>query len=85
MWYAKKKKAKKKEAILMSRCPQVFCEALDVFLGRQIWIAILILPVVVFSSWIRHLDDLAPFSLVANLCIFFCLAVILYEEIYSFL
>lgn len=63
---------------------QVFCEALDVSIGKQAWVAILITPVVVFC-WLRNLKDLAPFSLVANLCICFSLLVIFYEEIYSFL
>lgn len=63
---------------------QVFCEALDVTFGKQAWVAILITPVVLFC-WIRNLESLSPFSLVANLCIIFCLAVIFYEEIYSFL
>lgn len=63
---------------------QVFCEALAVTIGKEAWIAIIIIPVVVFC-WIRNLESLAPFSLVANLCILFCLAVIFYEEINSFL
>ena len=63
---------------------QVFCEALAVHLGKHAWIAIVITPVVLFC-WIRNLESLSPFSLVANLCIFFSLGVIFYEEIYSFL
>lgn len=34
--------------------------------------------------WIRNLDTLVPFSTIANLCIFFGLAVILYYVFYLF-
>jgi amino acid permease len=68
----------------VSILPQVFCEALAVTLGKQVWIAIVITPVALFC-WIRNLESLSPFSLVANLCILLSLAVIFYEEIYSFL
>ena len=63
---------------------QVFCEAFGVSISKKAWVAIFILPVVVLS-WIQNLEELTPFSLVANMCIVFCLAVILYEWIYSFL
>ena len=45
------------------------------------WIAIIILPIILFS-WIRNLDNLAPLSTLANICILVGLAVILYDEIY---
>jgi len=51
-------------------------------IGYRAWIAIL-LPFVVIFCWIRNLDELTPFSTIANLCILFSLAVILYEEIYQ--
>ena len=51
-------------------------------IGYRAWIAILI-PFVVIFCWIRNLDELTPFSLVANICILFSLAVIVYEEIYQ--
>lgn len=62
---------------------QVFCDAFAVNIDKKAWIAILIAPVVIFC-WIRNLEALSPFSLVANLCILFSLLVIFYEEIYSF-
>ena len=46
------------------------------------WIAIIILPIILFS-WIRNLDNLAPLSTLANMCILVGLAVILYDEIYQ--
>ena len=45
------------------------------------WIAIIILPIILFS-WIRNLDNLAPLSTLANMCLIVGLAVILYDEIY---
>jgi len=57
--------------------------AFDLSLGPRVWIAV-ILPLVIICCWIRNLDDLASISMVANVCILFCLAVILYEEIYQF-
>ena len=63
---------------------QVFCQAFEISLGKHAWVAILVVPVVVFC-WIRNLKELAPFSLLANLCILFSLTIIFYEEIYSFL
>ena len=44
-------------------------------------IAILILPVVIFS-WIRDLDQLSYYSMMANLTLLFSLFVIFYDEIY---
>lgn len=57
--------------------------AFGLSLGPRVWIAV-ILPLVIICCWIRNLDDLASISMVANVCILFCLAVILYEEIYQF-
>lgn len=57
--------------------------AFDVQLSDQVWIAILILPLI-FFTWIRNLDTLAIFSAIANLCIVFSLVVIFYEEVYRF-
>ena len=57
--------------------------AFDVHLSDQVWIAILILPLILFT-WIRNLDTLAIFSAIANLCIVFSLVVIFYEEVYRF-
>ena len=57
--------------------------AFDIYLSDQVWIAILILPLILFT-WIRNLDTLAIFSTIANLCIVFSLGVIFYEEIYRF-
>ena len=62
---------------------QVFVTAFDIYLSDQVWIAILILPLILFT-WIRNLDTLAIFSTIANLCIVFSLGVIFYEEIYRF-
>lgn len=62
--------------------PQVVCLAFGPQIGYRAWIAIL-LPFVVIFCWIRNLDELTPFSTIANLCILFSLAVILYEEIYQ--
>ena len=62
---------------------QVFCEALDIAIGKKVWIVIMLVPVVVFC-FIRNLESLSPFSLVANMCILFSLLVIFYEELYSF-
>ena len=63
---------------------QVFCSAFGVQLGTRPWIAIIILPIIVFC-WIRNLEDLTPFSTVANICILLSLAIILYQEIYAFM
>ena len=45
------------------------------------WIAIIILPILVFS-WIRNLDNLAPLSILANFSIFIGLIFIFYDEFY---
>ena len=65
-------------------CCQVFCTSFDVHLDQRVWIAILLVPVVVLS-WIRNLEELSPFSLIANFCILFSMCVILYAVINSFL
>lgn len=62
---------------------KVFCMAFDVQLSQRVWVIILILPVMVMA-WIKNLEDLSPFSFIANLCICFSLGVIFYEEIHSF-
>lgn len=65
----------------------LLCFLLKVFhacglsLGTQVWIAILI-PLVVVFCWIRNLDSLTPLATVANICIIFGLAVILYDCFY---
>ncbi len=58
------------------------CRAFDVNIGYQAWIAI-VLGMVILLSWIRNLEDLTSTSMIANLCILFCLGVITYEEIYQ--
>ena len=63
---------------------QVFCVTYDLNLGQRAWIGILIPPMVVLS-WIRNLNELASFSMVANVCILVTLIIILYEEITSFM
>ena len=69
---------------------QVFCSAFGVSIGAteldgvHAWIAIIIIPIVLFC-WIRNLESLSSFSLVANLCIAVSLGVLFYEEIYSFM
>ena len=62
---------------------QVFCSAFDQEWGQRAWIAILVIPLVIFS-WIRSLEELTVFSMIANVCILFSLVVIIYEEIYRF-
>ena len=62
---------------------QVFIAAFDADMPDQVWIAILILPLILFT-WIRNLDTLAIFSAIANLCIVFSLIVIFYEGMYRF-
>ena len=59
--------------------------AFGLHLGPRVWIAVILLPLVIMVYWIQNLDDLASMSLVANLCLLFCLGVILYEEIYQFM
>ncbi|XP_064404881.1 proton-coupled amino acid transporter 1-like [Halichondria panicea] len=69
---------------------QVFCSAFGVSLADKqqdaihAWIAVIIIPIVVFC-WIRNLESLSPFSIIANACIVISLIVILYDEIYRFL
>ena len=52
----------------------------DIHVGQEVVIAIVI-PLVVVCSWIRNLDELASLSAVANLCIFFSLTIIFYDEV----
>ena len=47
------------------------------------WIVIIVGPMIVFS-WIRNLDNLAPLSMFANLCILVGLAMIVYAEVRKF-
>lgn len=58
-------------------------DASGVPLDKRVWIGIL-LPLVILFSWIKNLDTLVPFSLVANFCIFFGLGAILYYIFYLF-
>ena len=60
---------------------QVFREAFQVHISMEVWIAI-VLPLVILCCWIRDLDNLTPFSLVANLCILFSISVIFYQIIF---
>ena len=65
---------------------QVFVEAFHVDFGKcnpQIWIAILVVPIVVLS-WIRNLDELSSFSMVANICILIALVIIFFDEVNAF-
>ena len=48
-------------------------------------IVAIFVPLVVISSWIRNLDELANLSTVANMCILFSLIVILYDELDQFI
>ena len=50
------------------------CRSFGVELGVKAWIAI-VLPLVIVCSWIRNLDTLTSFSMIANLCIVFSLGV----------
>ena len=43
----------------------------------------IVLPLVIICSWIRELESLTPFSLIANVCTVFSLAVIFYEILYQ--
>ncbi|CAI8057910.1 Proton-coupled amino acid transporter 1 [Geodia barretti] len=56
--------------------------AFDFELSTKAGIAI-ILPLVIVCCWIRELEGLTMFSLVANICILFSLVVILYEMVYQ--
>ena len=67
---------------------QIYCvvpvkvfTACGVDFSTQVWIVILI-PLIVIFCWIRNLDSLAPLAAVANICIIFGLAVILYDCFY---
>lgn len=62
-------------------CPIKVFIACGADLGTQLWIVILI-PLVVVFCWIRNLDSLAPLATIANVCIIFGLAVILYDCFY---
>jgi proton-coupled amino acid transporter len=43
----------------------------------------IVLPLIVVCCWIRELEGLTTFSLIANICIVFSLAVIFYEMVYQ--
>ena len=58
---------------------EAFCISLD----KKAWIAVMIIPLIVFN-WIRNLDNLASLSMLANFCILFGLAVIFSDVIYHF-
>ena len=58
-------------------------EAFCISLKKEAWIAVMIVPLVVFN-WIRNLDNLASLSMLANVCILFGLAVIFSDVIYHF-
>lgn len=62
---------------------QVLDDVYGVSLNKEVVIAIFV-PLVVMATWIRNLDELAPFSTIANICIAFSLLVILYDEIEKF-
>ena len=57
-------------------------DAFDFHLTTQHAIAI-ILPLIIVCCWIRELEGLTVFSLIANLCLVFSLAAILYEMLYQ--
>ena len=59
---------------------ETYCIQLD----KIVWIAIIIVPVILFS-WIRNLDHLSSLSALANISILFGIGVILYDEMYRFL
>ncbi len=58
------------------------CRAFGIGLGSEAWIAMTVV-LVTLLTWIRNLDELAIMSSIANLCILFSLAVIVYEVIYQ--
>ena len=62
---------------------QVLADVYGVHINKEVAIAVVV-PLIVMSSWIRNLDELASFSTMANLCILFSIAVILYDEIDRF-
>lgn len=55
-----------------------------VHLNKEVVIAIFV-PLVIVATWIRNLDELAPLSTIANICIAFSLLVILYDELDMFI
>ena len=61
---------------------QVADSAFHFTLTTQQGIAI-ILPLIIVCCWIRELEGLTMFSLIANICIVFSLAVIFYELLYQ--
>lgn len=63
---------------------QVLEEVYCVTLKKEIAIAIFV-PLVIVGTWIRNLDELAPLSTIANICIGFSLLVIVYDEMERFL
>lgn len=67
--------------ILLIVTLQVLSLAFDLDFHENELIAMLILPVVV-CSWIRDLDKLSYYSMLANLALLFSLVVIFYDEIY---
>ena len=62
---------------------QVLADVYGVSLRKEVVIAIFV-PLVVVASWIRNLDELAPLSTIANICIGFSLLVIVYDEMERF-
>jgi proton-coupled amino acid transporter len=63
---------------------QVLEDVYGVSLRKEVVIAIFV-PLVIVATWIRNLDELAPLSTIANICIAFSLLVIVYDEIERFL
>ena len=55
----------------------------SVSLRKEVVIAIFV-PLVIVATWIRNLDELAPLSTIANICIAFSLLVIVYDEFERF-
>ena len=58
-------------------------EAFCVSLKKELRIAVMILPLVIFN-WIINLNNLASLSMLANFCILFGLVVIFVDVIYLF-
>ncbi|CAI8033134.1 Proton-coupled amino acid transporter 1 [Geodia barretti] len=63
---------------------QVLEDVYGVSLRKEVAIAIFV-PLVIVATWIRNLDELAPLSTIANICIAFSLLVIVYDEMERFL
>uniref|UniRef100_A0A1X7UTD8 Uncharacterized protein n=2 Tax=Amphimedon queenslandica TaxID=400682 RepID=A0A1X7UTD8_AMPQE len=59
---------------------EIVQETYCIHYDKRIWILIILIPVILLS-WIRNLDHLSSLSMLANLCILFGLAVIIYDEI----